>query len=518
MRKIIISVTRSIGRAIKNDPEIQQCIARHPILCGFIKRRLTPDEAFGLNLTIGSLLTLFFVFFFFGLLKQALGEASVTETDVRILNFVQIFRTPSFTTVMLFFTTLGKWQVIFLGTIAASAVLVMRRRWYDLTTLLISVIVGELFVWVIKNSIEQPRPALINALTPETGFSFPSGHAFVAFSFYGLVAYFFFHAVKKITLRIVIFSSACILVSLIGFSRVYLGAHWPSDVVAGMLSGCAWLTILITILEIRRRTRTARSTPRFRPFVMRLTGVALFCAWLFSVLYIFETHTIFPPLAAPAQEPRVVHEKNIPEELFSAYSRYSETVFGKKTEPINFIFIGERDAIRRMMEKAGWTLSETISFTSFQKLIYATLFDTPYPHAPGTPTFWNTQPNDFSYGKPTETNSIRERHHIHLWVTPHVTDTGRHLFAATAHFDMGIKFRSKFIVPIHKIDPAIDKEREQIKKDLLATGMVKNIQEFKIVEPILGKNLGGDEFFTDGKSYIVFLKKENGILYQDAAR
>ncbi len=508
MRKIITSVIRSIGRGIRHDPEIKRLIERHPIVSGFIKRRLTPDEAFGLHLTVGSLLTLFFVFFFFGIFKQAIGEASVTESDIRILNFIQIFRTPSFTTAMLFFTTLGKWQVIFLGTAAASVIFIMRQRWYNLTTLLVSVIVGELFVWVIKNSIERPRPSLVNALTPEVGFSFPSGHAFVAFSFYGLLAYFFFYAVKKIWLRVIIFLSACILIGLIGFSRVYLGVHWPSDVVASMFSGCAWLTILITVLEIRRKTRTFPPMTKFRPLIVRLTIAGLFLIWLLSTVYFFKAYTVFPDSPVSAETPPVLHEQKISDEFFSTESRYSETVFGTKTEPINFLFIGEQEDISRMMKKAGWTLSETISFGSFQKLVYAALFDTPYLQAPGTPTFWNTQPNDFSYGKPTEANSIRERHHIHIWVTPYSTDTGKHLFVATAHFDVGIKFRSWFIIPIHKIDPAIDKEREQIKKDLLATGFVEKIQDFQIVEPILGKNLGGDQFFTDGKAYSVFLKKD----------
>lgn len=509
MRKIISSVICSIGRGIRHDPEIKRLIERHPIISGFIKRRLTPDEAFGLNLTIGSLLTLFFVFFFFGIFKQAIGEASVTESDVRILNFIQIFRTPSFTTAMLFFTALGKWQVIFSGTAAVSIIFIMRKRWYHLATLLVSVGVGELFVWVIKNSIERPRPSLVNALTPEAGFSFPSGHAFVAFSFYGLLAYFFFHAVKKIWLRTVIFLSACVLVTLVGFSRVYLGVHWPSDVVASMFSGCAWLTILITVLEIRRKTRIVRSALRFRPIMVKLTGVGLFVAWLFSTSYFFKTFTVFPSLLLSAGEQIIIHEQNISDELFRLHPRYSETVFGSKTEPINFLFVGEQEDISRMMEKAGWTLSETISFGSFQKLAYATLFDTPYPQAPGAPTFWSTQPNDFSYGKPTEANSVKERHHIHVWATLYVTDTGRHVFSATAHFDVGIKFRSRFIIPIHRIDPAIDKEREQIKKDMFATGMVEKISEFQIVEPILGKNLSGDQFFTDGKAYAIFLKRQD---------
>jgi undecaprenyl-diphosphatase len=509
MRKLIRSVFLSIGTAIKNDSEVQKLLDKHPIICGFIKRRLTPDEAFGLNLTIGSFLTLFFIFFFFKLLKTALGEAEITESDIRILNLVQIFRTPSFTHFMLFMTTLGKWQVIFLGTFAAIIIFFMRQRWYNLTILFMSVGIGELFVWIIKNLIERPRPALVNALTPEAGFSFPSGHAFVAFSFYGLIAYFLFHAVRKVWVKIGILCGAALVILLIAVSRVYLGVHWPSDVFASMFSGIAWLTMLITVLEIRRKVRGMLPAKRFCPWMIRGTACAFFCIWLMAAWYLFYAYTLPPVIAHYQQkETRSVYKGNISNEFFKNLPRYSETMLGTKTEPIHFIFVGSQEDISRALEKAGWVLSEEISFMSFQKLAYAFLFDAPYPNAPGTPTFWDTKPNDFSYEKPTPENSIRERHHIHLWVTPYSTNTGKHIFLGTAHFDNGLKFKSRLIIPVHKIDPAIDKEREYIKKALLETGAIERIDEFSIIEPTLGKNVSGDQFFTDGKAYTVFFKME----------
>jgi len=509
MRKLIRSICVSIGKAVKHDPEVQRLLKKHPIICGFIKRRLTADEAFGLNLTIGSFLTLFFIFFFFKILKTALGENTVTESDIRILNLVQIFRVPSFTHVMLFMTTLGKWQVVFLGALATSILFAMRQRWYNLTVLLMSVGVGEFFVWVIKNLIERPRPSLVNALTPEVGFSFPSGHAFVAFSFYGLIAYFLFHAVRKIWFKIGIVCITTIIISLIAFSRVYLGVHWPSDVFASMFSGFAWLTILVTVLEIRRKVRGTPPVKRFGLWMLRGSALVFFSIWFGATWYLFQAYTLPPVIAQYQQEEdHVIHEENIPEEFFKEVSRYSETMLGAKTEPIHFIFVGDQKDISQALEKTGWMLSETISFVSFQKLVYALLFDSPYPQAPGTPTFWNTKPNDLSYGKPTPANSVKERHHIHLWATPYKTDIGKKIYIGTAHFDKGIKLKSRLIIPIHHIDPAIDKEREQIKKDLMATGLVEKIQEFQIVEPTLGKNVGGDQFFTDGKAYTVFFKKE----------
>ncbi|KKR05280.1 MAG: Phosphoesterase PA-phosphatase related protein [Parcubacteria group bacterium GW2011_GWC2_39_14] len=73
---------------------------------------------------------------------------------------------------------------------------------------------------------------------------------------------------------------------------------------------------------------------------------------------------------------------------------------------------------------------------------------------------------------------------------------------ATAHFDKAVSFKVKG----HEIDPAIDKERDNVKKEIEATGLVNKIVEVQMVEPTLGQNQMGSNFFTDGKAYIVFLK------------
>ena len=174
-------------------------------------------------------------------------------------------------------------------------------------------------------------------------------------------------------------------------------------------------------------------------------------------------------------------------------------------EPISLIIIGSEDQIRKSFEQSGWFFTDSVNFRSVWKVITATIFNNPYPNAPGIPSFWNARPNDFGYAKPTEANLVSERQHIHFWKTPFINEKRDPVWFCNAHFDGKISFSTLFL-PIHSIDPAIDKEREKIKDDIAGTGHIESLKEFMIVEPTLSSNQGGDQFFTDGKAYVIYLK------------
>jgi undecaprenyl-diphosphatase len=99
----------------------------------------------------------------------------------------------------------------------------------------------------LKLAINRPRPSadLVHVLSPEQGKGFPSGHAFFAILILGLTAYFIFINLKNRHLRILALAGLAAVILLIGTSRVYLGVHWPSDVIGGYLIGGFFLTALI---------------------------------------------------------------------------------------------------------------------------------------------------------------------------------------------------------------------------------------------------------------------------------
>ena len=129
VKTIFKSVAKSVGHGIKNDPEIQHLRHRYPNLFNFIKKRLTPNEKYGLYLTIGSLFTLFFVWLFFGIVQDYIGQEALIRADLRIINLISHFRTPSLNQLMLFFTYLAKAEIITVAVFFSLIVLFLLRKW-----------------------------------------------------------------------------------------------------------------------------------------------------------------------------------------------------------------------------------------------------------------------------------------------------------------------------------------------------------------------------------------------------
>ena len=506
MFKLLRSLGKSLGKAIYNDPELQRIFRKYPRFSHFVKKRLTPDEEFGLILTVGSLITFLFIYFFFQIVQDLIGQGALLQSDLRVLNLFQILRTPAFNEKMLFITYLAHWQVVFLGVLLVGILFLLARRWHYFVTLVISVGAGEAFVWFLKLFVHRSRPPLINALVQETTYSFPSGHSFVAISFYGLLTYFVFRAVKGKLWKFLAILPGFFLILAIGFSRIYLGAHWPSDVLASYASGASWLAVLITSLEIRRRfwPRKPVENPIHKAWLCAL-GVVFFSAWLGFVFYFFSNHPLAPSPAQVTLPETVISESQIPDVLFETLPRTSEDLKGTPMEPINIIVVGTQDRLDQAFETAGWMLTDPITAKSIWHMTIATILNQSYASAPGIPSFWDTYPNDFAFEKLGDQNSVRERNHIHFWETPFSLGNEVRVWFGTAHFDQGIKLMSSVILPTHVIDPAVDEERDKVKEDLVATGFVDHVQEFQIVDPQLGNNEAGDLFFTDGKSVILFL-------------
>jgi len=99
----------------------------------------------------------------------------------------------------------------------------------------------------LKLLIGRPRPSpdLIEVFAVESDKSFPSGHAFYAITIFGFLAYIIFVNLKKSILRTILLAAFTALILLIGVSRVYLGVHWPSDILGGYLIGGTFLILLI---------------------------------------------------------------------------------------------------------------------------------------------------------------------------------------------------------------------------------------------------------------------------------
>ena len=137
-------------------------------------------------------------------------------------------------------TSLGSASVLVLITAAVIIYLLLVRRWGTALLTFVAVAGGQVLSSLLKLGIDRPRPELVSHLVTETSLSFPSGHAMLSAVTYltlGSLAARFLHGRAT---KIYVLSLAVLTTVLVGVSRIYLGVHWPSDVLAGWCAGFAW--------------------------------------------------------------------------------------------------------------------------------------------------------------------------------------------------------------------------------------------------------------------------------------
>ena len=171
---------------------------------------------------------------------------------IRALNaaiLVRIQARQHMNTLMIFITYLGNWQAIVGLGIVMLAILWSMKKKREAVFFATAVISGEIIKEILKFIFHKERPDISLALIQENGFSFPSGHAFMSVIFYGMICYFIYQACKNKWQKIILLITTTILIFLIGYSRIYFGVHWISDVLAGWLIGGAVLAFFIVKLK-----------------------------------------------------------------------------------------------------------------------------------------------------------------------------------------------------------------------------------------------------------------------------
>lgn len=172
--------------------------------------------------------------------------------DRSLLLAIHRLSNPLLDSLMIFITYLGSRYVVAILFLLAFVVLAYRRLWQSVLSLTVVTIGAGFIDLVMKAESARPRPLFFRVI-PATGFSFPSGHTLLATVFYGMIAFILYTRARSKVSRILVVSSTAALVLLIGFSRLYLGVHWPSDVLGGYIVGLLWLFLSIRALHLVER-------------------------------------------------------------------------------------------------------------------------------------------------------------------------------------------------------------------------------------------------------------------------
>jgi membrane-associated phospholipid phosphatase len=179
--------------------------------------------------------------------------------DVRLAHWFRARATPGFTQAMLFVT---HWNGI-AGSCVMGALLAAwfwrRKAHYWMVVTLVAVPGGMLLNVALKHLFRRARPTLDDPLLTLATYSFPSGHTAAATVFYGLLACYLVRRCTGWPARAAVITGACLMVMLVALSRMYLGVHYLSDVLAAAAEGCAWLATCITAVSTLQRRRMARA-------------------------------------------------------------------------------------------------------------------------------------------------------------------------------------------------------------------------------------------------------------------
>jgi undecaprenyl-diphosphatase len=151
--------------------------------------------------------------------------------------------------IMLFITFLGKHQFLIPANLILIFyfLLVKKQTWFSIRV--ITIAISSLVLMLLLKQLFQRKRPLSPLLKAAKGLSFPSGHAIMAVTFYGLLIYILQHSITIDRLKWLVTALVVALIILIGFSRVYLRVHYASDVAAGFIIGLLWLLLSLAVLK-----------------------------------------------------------------------------------------------------------------------------------------------------------------------------------------------------------------------------------------------------------------------------
>jgi undecaprenyl-diphosphatase len=215
----------------------------------------------GFHSAVGLFLSLAFVFALlaagaFAGLAEGVMEGETQQFDDAVLLWLSRYHSETMDIAALEITALGSGTVVWMTVLLASAFLWVSKHRYSVLLLWVAVIGGAVLNLVLKAAFDRPRPELFDWRTPYAGqSSFPSGHAMTAVVVYWTLAYLISRFEPTRLLQLLTWAFAAVVILLIGLSRLYLGVHYPSDVLAGFVIGFAWASMCALGIETVRYFR-----------------------------------------------------------------------------------------------------------------------------------------------------------------------------------------------------------------------------------------------------------------------
>lgn len=243
---------------IAERPAVDRMRSRYPRQWRFVSRRFAPGEAAGLTLTVGMAAVLALGVGFEQMLDSVLENDGVTMVDRPVLHFLATHRQPWSITAAEVISDIGSpVGVALTGLLVGIVLAVVRRSWLPLLVIVLGGAGIAVINTAVKRLVSRTRPPQLTAVLGEHGFSFPSGHTTGTTVVWLLSAWMLVHwVIGRGAGRVMVWTAALLMVAAVGMTRIYLGVHFLSDVLAGWALGAAWaVTIALATMVWEHASR-----------------------------------------------------------------------------------------------------------------------------------------------------------------------------------------------------------------------------------------------------------------------
>ncbi|MBZ5657376.1 MAG: phosphatase PAP2 family protein [Acidobacteriia bacterium] len=212
-----------------------------------------PKTAFLVEAPLVSLAIAVLAIFLFAWLADSVVDKRTLAFDSWVRAAIHAWSSPPLTRLMFAISFMGKGGLIAIALLAFA--LFRHFHWRRAAIWLVVTLAGSLVLELtLKSAFHRPRPVPFFGPNPMT-YAFPSGHALFSFCFYGVLAGLLTGRVRSLPARILIWLVTALLVLAIGLSRIYLGVHTPSDVIAGYLTGTIWAATMVALDRWRQQRK-----------------------------------------------------------------------------------------------------------------------------------------------------------------------------------------------------------------------------------------------------------------------
>jgi undecaprenyl-diphosphatase len=214
---------------------------------------VTRPTVFEETLIVASLALAILSIFLFAWIAESVEDNRTQGFDLGVRDAIHRYASPGMTKFMIGVSYVGGDGLVLAAIVAVILFLRFHRRRAALWLLV--TLAGALVLDLsLKYGFHRPRPTPFVGAVPRTP-SFPSGHALFSFCFYGVLAGLLVGRTRSRIAQVAIWSAAAVLVLLIGLSRIYLGVHYPSDVIAGYLTATLWVATMVFLDRWRSRRK-----------------------------------------------------------------------------------------------------------------------------------------------------------------------------------------------------------------------------------------------------------------------